>query len=149
MYEIPKISVPVELCLVNQESIKGKLFLTEDMISESGNPKVDEFLNKETDEFFPFESDAGAYRLISKRHVTFLRTFQDDREIRSHTPIPPKSLVVYFTNGQTLYGMVYGTMVEESRVSDIINDTVQFISLYQNGQRLVLNREQIMYVNAK
>ena len=49
MYETPKISVPVEVILVNNETI------TENM-----------FLNEDDDCFFPFESTAGAYRLLNK-----------------------------------------------------------------------------------
>ena len=38
MYEVPKISVPVSLHLINEETIPGKLFVSEDQFSPEGNP---------------------------------------------------------------------------------------------------------------
>lgn len=148
MYEIPKISVPVEILLVDNESIRGKMFVTEDLVSAGGNPLVEEFLNEDQDQFFPFESDAGAYRLINKKQVAFIRTEQDDSEIREQTPIKPRNLVAHFTNERTVYGLVYPTLAEESRVSDLINEPVDFISIYQNSQKIIVNRNHIIYVNA-
>lgn len=148
MYEIPKISVPVELLLVDNESISGKMFVTEDLISASGNPLLEEFLNNDPDQFFPFESDAGAYRLVNKRQVAYIRTEQTDDEIKEQTPIKPRNLVAHFTNERTVYGLVYPTLAEESRVSDIINQDEDFISVYQNSQKIIVNRHHIIYVNA-
>ena len=148
MYEIPKISVPVEVLLVDNETISGNMFVTEDLVSASGNPQVEEFLNEDDDRFFPFESTAGAYRLINKQQVVYLRTEQTDDEIKEQTPIKPRNLVAHFTNDRTIYGLVYPTLQEESRVSDIINEDVDFIAIYQNGQKIIVNRNHIIYVNA-
>lgn len=74
MYEIPKISVPVEVLLIDNETISGHMFVTEDLVSASGNPLIEEFLNEDDDRFFPFESTAGAYRLINKMQVVYIRT---------------------------------------------------------------------------
>lgn len=148
MYEIPKISVAVEILLVDNETISGKMFVTEDLVSAGGNPLVEEFLNTDPDQFFPFESDAGAYRLINKKQVVFIRTQQDDTEIKEQTPIKPRNLVAHFTNDRTVYGLVYPTLAEESRVSDIINENTNFISIYQNSQKVIVNRDHIIYVNA-
>ncbi len=148
MYEIPKISVPVEILLVDNDTIDGKMFVTEDLVSAGGNPLVEEFLNEDDDQFFPFESNAGAYRLINKNQVIWIRTEQDDEEIREQTPIKPRNLVAHFTNEQTIYGLVYPTLAEESRVSDIINEDEEFLAIYQNGQKVIVNRNQIIYVNA-
>ena len=148
MYEIPKISVQVELLLMNSETIEGTIFVTEDLVSAEGNPLIEEFLNEDPDQFFSFESSAGAYRLINKDHLVMVRTSQDDEEIKRQTRLPPKNLVVHFTNERTVYGIVYPTLEEESRVSDIINQENIFIDLYQNGQKLILNRHHIIYINA-
>ena len=148
MYEIPKISVPVEVLLVDNETISGNMFVTEDLVSASGNPQVEEFLNEDDDRFFPFESTAGAYRLINKQRVVYLRTEQTDDEIKEQTPIKPRNLVAHFTNDRTIYGLVYPTLQEESRVSDIINEDVDFIAIYQNSQKIIVNRNHIIYVNA-
>ena len=69
MYEIPKISVAVEILLADSESISGRMFVTEDLLSAGGNPLVEEFLNDDDDIFFPFETDGGAYRLINKQQI--------------------------------------------------------------------------------
>lgn len=148
MYEIPKISVPVEVLLVNNETIAGNVFVTENLLSAQGNPLIEELLNEEDDRFFPFESTAGAYRLLNKHQVIYLRTEQSDVEVREQTPIKPRNLVAHFTNERTIYGLVYPTMAEESRVSDIINDDVDFIVIYQNAQKVIVNRNHIIYVNA-
>ena len=148
MYEIPKISVPVEVLLVNNETISGNMFITEDLLSAQGNPLIEEFLNEDDDHFFPFESTAGAYRLLNKQQVVYIRTEQSDVEAREQTPIKPRNLVAHFTNDRTIYGLVYPTMAEESRVSDIINEDVDFIAIYQNAQKVIVNRNHIIYVNA-
>lgn len=148
MYEIPKISVPVELLLMNSETVEGTMFVTEDLLSAEGNPLIEEFLNEDPNHFFPFESTAGAYRLINKDHLIMVKSSQDDEEIKNQTPLPPKNLVVHFTNARTVYGIVYPTLSEESRVSDIINQKDVFIVLYQNGQKLIINRNHIIYINA-
>ncbi|MBO6557179.1 MAG: hypothetical protein JJ934_11080 [Pseudomonadales bacterium] len=148
MYEIPKISVLVEVLLVDNETISGNMFVTEDLVSAAGNPQVEEFLNEDDDRFFPFESTAGAYRLINKQQVVYLRTEQTDEEIKEQTPIKPRNLVAHFTNDRTIYGLVYPTLQEESRVSDIINEDVDFIAIYQNSQKVIVNRNHIIYVNA-
>ncbi len=148
MYEIPKISVPVEILLINNETITGNMFVTEDLLSAEGNPLIEELLNQDEDRFFPFESTAGAYRLINKHQVIHIRTEQSDTEMRERTPIKPRNLVAHFTNDRTIYGLVYPTMAEESRVSDIINEDVDFIAIYQNAQKVIVNRNHIIYVNA-
>ena len=148
MYEIPKIHVPIVLSLVNDESIAGKIFITEDIVSPAGNPDVEEYLNNDSNHFFSFESDSGAYRLINKAQVVYIETHQDDLEVKTQTPIEPRSLVVHFANDTTLDGVVYPTLTEESRVSDILNHTNDFITLYSQGKKIVINRSLIVYANA-
>lgn len=148
MYEIPKISVPVEVLLADSEPISGKMFVTEDLLSAGGHPLVEEFLNEDDDIFFPFETDGGIYRLINKRQIAYIRTAQDDTEVREQTPIEPRNLVAHFANNRTIYGHVYPTLAEESRVSDLINVDDDFIVIYQNGQKIIVNRHHIIYINA-
>lgn len=148
MYEIPKIQVPIVLSLVNDESIPGKMFVTEDLLSPAGNPDLEEFLNEDSDIFFSFESNAGAYRLINKHRVVHIETSQDDTEIKSMTSLTPRSLVLHFTNDTTLYGVVYPTISEETRVSDLLNTEDSFMTIYRQGKMLIVNKEQIVYVNA-
>lgn len=148
MYEIPKINVPVELVLTNDDSIEGNMFITEDLLSAAGNPMIEEFLNDDPDQFFPFESKAGAYRLINKYQLIMVRSQQDDAEVKTQTPLPPRNLVLHLTNKRTVYGVIYPTLAEESRVSDLINEDEHFIVIYQNGQKLIVNRDQVVYVNA-
>lgn len=148
MYEIPKIAVPVLLNLDNDEVIPGSIWITEDLVSAMGNPLVEEFLNSDEDMFFSFQSDAGAYRLINKNHITYIETDQIDEEVRSQTPHPPHSVVVHFNNEQTLYGVVFPTLAEETRVSDLLNQTEQFHVLYRQEKKIVFNRASIVYANA-
>ena len=148
MYEIPKISVAVEVLLVDNETISGNMFVTEDLVSAGGNPLIEEFLNEDEDRFFPFESDAGAYRLINKHQVVYLRTEQSDSEIKEQTPIKPRNLVAHFTNDRTIYGLVYPTLQEESRVSDILNEEGSFLTVYRQGLKLIVNLDQVVYANA-
>lgn len=148
MYEIPKLQVPIVLSLVNDESIPGKMFMTEDRVSPGGNAEIAEFLNHEADDFFSFLSDAGAYRLVNRRQVLYIETEQDDREIRKQTPLTPKSLVLHFANDRSFYGVVYPTLAEETRVSDILNQEGSFFTIYRRGTQFVVNRTLIVYANA-
>lgn len=148
MYEIPKIEVPVEVVMINNESLRGKLFISEDLVSAAGYPEIDEFLNEDPDFFFSFQSDAGVYRLINKEQIAYIRSDQDDSEIRGQTPLTPRSMVVHFSSDLSIYAVVYPTLAEESRVSDILNQEDNFITVYQNSRKLILNRNQIVYVSA-
>tara|TARA_E500000331_G_scaffold352715_1_gene401881 strand:- start:2123 stop:2365 length:243 start_codon:yes stop_codon:yes gene_type:complete len=73
---------------------------------------------------------------------------QDDSETKKQTPLPPRNLVVHFTNERSVFGIVYPALAEETRVSDIINEDDQFLVLYQNSQKLIINRHHVIYVNA-
>lgn len=148
MYEIPKIAVSVVLNLTNDESIPGTVWITEDRISAMGNPQVEEFLNDDDDLFFSFQSDAGAFRLISKNHITYLETDQSDEEVKSNTPHQAHSVVAHFSNDQTLYGVIYPTLAEETRVSDLLNQPEQFLVLYRQEKKVIFNRHAIVYANA-
>ncbi len=148
MYEIPKIAVSVVLHLTNDESIPGTIWVTEDLVSAMGNPLVEELLNQDDDVFFSFQSDAGAFRLINKNYITFIETDQTDAEVKSKTPHAPHSMVAHFTNDQTLYGVVYPTLAEETRVSDLLNQREQFQVLYRQENKIVFNRHAIVYANA-
>ena len=83
--------------------------------------------------------------MINKHQLVFIET---DQEIRDRTPMPPKSLVLHFRNDTTLFVMVYPTTVEASRVSDILNDESDFLTVYRQGQKIIVNRSQIVYDNA-
>ena len=148
MYEIPKIVVPIVLHLSNDESIPGSVWLTEDLMSEEGNPLLEEFLNQKDDIYFSFQSDAGAFRLINKEHIIFIETEQDDSEIKKTTPFAPSTMVAHFANAQTLYGVVYPTLAEETRVSDFLNQPLNFLVLYRQQQKIVFNRNLVVYANA-
>ena len=87
MYEIPKIEVPVEILLMNAETVEGQMFVTEDLLSAAGNPLLEELLNNSADIFFPFVSPAGAYRLINKNHIVLIKCQQDDNEVKTQTPL--------------------------------------------------------------
>ncbi|MCB1646563.1 MAG: hypothetical protein KDI36_13980 [Pseudomonadales bacterium] len=148
MYEVPKIPVKIEITLTNDETIPGMLFVTQDVISPAGNPLIEDLFNNEEDNFVSFQSDAGAFRLINKEHILFLETNQTDEEIKSQTPHEPKSLIIHFANDHTLFGMMYPTQVEELRVSDLLNQKGDFLTLYRQGRKFVVNRRLIIYVNA-
>ncbi len=148
MYEIPKISVPVELLLMNGEALSGSMFITQDLVSSAGNPLIEEFLNEDPDHFFPFEGESGTYRLINKDHLFLIKVSQDDEEIKNRTPLPAKNLVIHFTNNKIVFGVVYPTLMEESRVSDVINQEQTFIVMYKHWQKLIINRDHVIYVNA-
>ena len=148
MYEIPKIAVSLVLHLSNDESIPGIVWLTEDLISSTGNALIEDFLNQSQDNFFSFESDAGAFRLINRDHITYVETDQSDAEVTSQTPHAPSSMVAHFVNAQTLYGVVYPTLAEETRVSDFLNQNDDFLVLYRQQQKIIFNRNLVIYANA-
>ncbi len=147
MYEIPKLTVPVELLLMDREKAMGNMFITEDLVSASGNPLIEDFLNQDPNHFFPFEGSGRAYRLINKTHLILVRTEQDDTEIKSQTALKPQNVVIHFTNGSTVYGMVYPTLAEEARASDIVNQKQDYIIIYQNKQKVIINRNHIIYIH--
>ena len=148
MYEIPKIATPVVINLVNDETISGFIWLTENFISSTGEERIEALLNQDEDRFFSFQSDAGAFRLINKQHVTFIETETDDTEIISRSTISPTTMVAHFVNEQTLFGMIYPSLPEESRVSDFLNLKSDFLVVCRQQKKIILNRNLIVYANA-
>ena len=148
MYEIPKIATPVVINLVNDETISGFIWLTENFISSTGEARIEALLNQDEDRFFSFQSDAGAFRLINKQHVTFIETETDDTEIISRSTISPTTMVAHFVNEQTLFGMIYPSLPEESRVSDFLNLKSDFLVVYRHQKKIILNRNLIVSANA-
>lgn len=148
MYEIPKIATPVVINLVNDETISGFIWLTENFISSTREARIEALLNQDEDRFFSFQSDAGAFRLINKQHVTFIETETDDTEIISRSTISPTTMVAHFVNEQTLFGMIYPSLPEESRVSDFLNLKSDFLVAYRQQKKIILNRNLIVYANA-
>lgn len=148
MYEIPKIATPVIVNLVNDETISGLIWLTENFLSLTGEARVEDLLNQDDDHFFSFESDAGAFRLINKQHVTFIETYTDDTEILRRSTISPTTMVAHFVNEQTLFGMIYPLLPEESRVSDFLNLPEDFLVVYRQQKKIILNRNLVVYANA-
>ena len=148
MYEIPKIATPVVINLVNDETISGFIWLTENFISSTGEARIEALLNQDEDRFFSFQSDAGAFRLINKQHVTFIETETDDTEIISRSTISPTTMVAHFVNEQTLFGRIYPSLPEESRVSDFLNLKSDFLVVYRQQKKIILNRNLIVYANA-
>jgi len=100
MYEIPKIATPVVTKLVNDETISGFIWLTENYISSTGEARIKTLLNQYENRFFSCESDAGPFRLINKQHITFIETETDDTEIISRSTISPTTLVADFVNNK-------------------------------------------------
>lgn len=145
MYEFPKINVAVELTLLNGESLKGGIFLTEDLVSGEGHPRVEEFLNDDPDQFFSFQVADGGYRLINKHQLISVGLDQDDSETKHQTPLPPRILEIHFSNGASMTGSVYPTQVEESRVSDIVNQNEAYMVVFQDGQKKIVNRDVVVY----
>jgi len=148
MYEIPKIATPVVINLVNDETISGFIWLTENFISSTGEARIEALLNQDEDRFFSFQSDAGAFRLINKQHVTFIETETDDTEMISRSTISPTTMVAHFVNEQTLFGMIYPSLPEESRVSDFLNLKSDFLVVCRQQKKIILNRNLIVYANA-
>lgn len=146
MYEIPKIRVSVEITLSSGESLNGALFITEDLVTANGEPSIDEFLNQDGDPFFPFEGSDGSYRLLNRPQLCTIKSSQDASDIQSRTLLEPKALEVYFSNGQNLNGVVYPTLAEETRVSDILNGRYTFITMFHGGRKVFLNRDHIVSV---
>ena len=134
--------------MVNDETISGFIWLTENFISSTGEARIEALLNQDEDRFFSFQSDAGAFRLINKQHVTFIETETDDTEIISRSTISPTTMVAHFVNEQTLFGMIYPSLPEESRVSDFLNLKSDFLVVYRQQKKIILNRNLIVYANA-
>ena len=136
------------MTLTNDERILGTFFVTADRIKPSGNPAIEDILNNKRDLFMPLQSDVGAFRLISKRHIIFVETQQTDQEISRLTPHEPQSLVFHCTHGHTLFGVIYPTEQTHTRVSELLNDPCQFQAVYRQGTKFIFNRDLVIYANA-
>ena len=132
MYEIPKIAVAVVIHMTNDESVSGSLWITEQFISASGRPLIEDFLNQDGDNFFSFESDMGAFRLINKAHITYIETNQDDRKnwSQARNVVEPNAII---------HGVATGCLTTNSSISDSRGNTFGIqTGLHNGGPRFVV-----------
>lgn len=147
-YQIPKIRVDVEVVLVGGEELVGSIFISENLLSYTGQPRLEDFLNAEG-RFFPFSRADGTYSLLNKRRLVLLRSSEDDSEyLVEKLMLQPRQVEVVLTSDHRVNGMIYSNLPQESlRVSDFFNQKEFFLPIYQDGQKIIINTVEVLYVN--
>ena len=148
MYQIPKIRVDVEVVLSGGQELKGAIFISENMISFTGKPRLEDFLN--TDErFFPFSREDGGYSLLNKHRLVLLRSSEDDSQVLvEQLMLQPRDVAVFLRDEHSVKGVIYSNLPKESlRVSDFFNQKELFLPIYQDGRKIIVNTDEILYVN--
>ena len=150
MYQIKKVAIEVELFVGKGETLKGAIFVTEEISSFVHIPRLEDFLNREQS-FIPFRHEDGHYSLFNKDRIYYLRSSEDDHKFfEEDLLLEPISVEVNFHESVTEKGVVYPNMpVDQRRASDYFNQEHQFVPLYQDGKKLIVNTTQIPYFTDK
>lgn len=147
-YQIPKIRVEAEVILAGGVEITGAIFISENMISYTGKPRLEDFLNQE-ERFFPFSQSDGKYSLLNKYRLVLLRSSEDDSKVLiEQLMLQPKEVEVHLTNDLKVNGVIYSNLPQESlRTSDFFNQKEFFLPIYQDGKKVIINTREVLFIH--
>lgn len=150
MYQIKKIAIDVELVANQTAPIKGSIFVTEEISSFVHIPRLEDFLNREH-RFIPFRHEDGHFSLFNKDRIYFLRSSEDDHKFfEEDLLLEPIGVEVNFSESHQEEGVIYPNMpVDQRRASDYFNQEAQFVPMYKDGKKLIVNTSQILYFTDK
>jgi len=147
-YQIPKLRVDVTAALIGGAELRGAVFISENALSYTGKPRLEDFLNNEPARFFPFRTADGSYSLLNKEQLMYLKTSEEDFDEHDADMGPePKAVEVFFPHGPSLKGEVFPDLPEYAqRVSDFFNQDARFLPMYQGKRKVILNTSCVLYV---
>ena len=147
-YQVPKISVNVTAVLSDGSELDGNIFISENLLSYTGTPRLEDFLNQQNERFFPFHQEDGDTMLVNKHRLVYLRSSEDDhKDLEEKLMLKPQNVTVRLTNGQDMEGVVYSTLPKESlRVSDFFNQRETFLPMYADYGKLIINSDLVVWV---
>jgi hypothetical protein len=150
MYQIKKVAIEVELFVGEGSPLKGAIFVTEEISSFVHIPRLEDFLNREH-RFIPFRHEDGHFSLFNKDRIFYLRSSENDHKFfEEDLLLEPINVAVHFSESTHEEGVVYPNMpVDQRRASDYFNQDSQFVPMYQDGRKLIVNSSQILYFTDK
>lgn len=147
-YEVPKLSVQIALVLSDGSEITGDVFLAENQLSYTGHPRLEDFLNNVHEPFFPCHTNDDRVLLIHKHRLVYLRSSERDSDVlENRLMLEPRKVLARLNNGHELSGVIYSSLPKEhSRVSDFFNQRDEFLPLYQEQDKIILNKSMVVWV---
>ena len=143
-YKFTKQKINVEIILQHGPDFKGEVFISEDVYT--GEPRLDDFLNRGDDRFFPLKDESDQITLINKEKVIYVRSKDGSPVNPEYLPEPLKVEVTFF-NGESMTGLVYLDLPEDSRrVSDFFNQKQRFLPLFQDDGMVIMNVYHVLHV---
>ena len=148
MYQIPKMEVEVAAYLVGGTSYAGTIYITENLLSYTGVPRLEDFLNQRAQRFFPITDKVDGTRLLNRTSLIYLQSSEDDsKELIDLLRLKPNEVFIVMTDGTELSGLVYPNLPQDMvRVSDFFNQGLHYLPIYQETQKLILNIDHIATV---
>lgn len=146
-FQIPTLPVDVEIVMAGSLEQRGTIFLSENQISYTGTPRLEDFLNQETP-FFPFSCEGGGVHLVNKHRLVLVRSSEDDRAfLIDQLMLAPRRVEVHLNHGLVVAGEIYSNLPRESlRVLDFFNQPDAFLPIYQESRKVIVNAREILYV---
>lgn len=146
-FQIPTLRVDVEVILSGGSEQRGTIFLSENQISYTGKPRLEDFLNLDN-RFFPFNREDGAVHLLNKHRLVLLRSSEDDSGfLVDQLMLKPRPVEIHLTHGLVVAGMIYSNLPRESlRVLDFFNQRDWFLPVYQDQKKTIVNAHEILFV---
>ncbi len=149
-YQVPKLAIDVSIFLNDGTEMDGQVFITESLVSYTGTPRLEDFLEK-VERFFPFHQTEGDTFLISKHLLVYLRSSEKDSEmLERDLMLKPQPITVRLENGHDLSGSIYSMLPKEiGRVSDYLNQGKTFLSIYQEEDKIIINTDRVVWAQDK
>ena len=147
-YQVPKLSIDVKLVLSDGSKLEGMVFVSENMLSYTGTPRFEDFLNRNEERFFPFTTQNEGVVLINKGRLIYLHSSEEDSDIlRERLMLKPKQVQLRFSNGDEIEGVVYSNLPQDTaRVSDFFNQKEKFLPLYLAEGKVIVNTDMVVSI---
>lgn len=142
-FRVDKSEQPVVLSLSDGATMSGKVYLSDYAGSHDGRQTLDDLLDEPGD-FFPFSSDSGSFRIVSKAAIACLLDTGDPGGEPELPPGEKSPVEVRLEGGLQLSGTLIICRPEGvGRLLDYLNASGRFFPLYTADGRCLVNLERV------
>ena len=144
---VPTVAMATEILCADGRTFSGRVFVPALASRHSGPMRLEEWLNEPT-AFFPFRpDDADSPVLMNKREVLVMTFAAPRSDEEAPEPPSPRRRVAVECEARRLEGVLVIDMPSHlSRVLDCLNRPQMFLTLHDENQHHLVQKERITRV---
>ena len=149
VYRVEKNELPVVVFQADGSVMKGVVFLSASAYSHTGQQTLLDLM-RESGDFFPFRSDAGAFCVANEQSITHIRYNPPEKTSRDNSLGSREDVDIKFVGGEQLSGTVTIEMPEgRTRLIDYMNAMQGFFLLQNQEAYYLVNIKQVRNINPR